>query len=305
MKKETSKRNSEYLTVLLRRRSAAAFCCGIITLILAFYAIIAGVIKTVEVMHANGFTSFVYYTMISNTFGAISMAFVFPYTVEGMRKKRFTVPKWVAVMHYVVTASITVTMLFVLAFMSWAAPDGAFGGVNILTHVFCPLLILISFFQIESGHLFTWKDRLLSVIPFSVYSVVYLVEVFVIGETNGGWRDIYHVKDYISPFLAFPLLLLLAFGVCISVALLANRLTKERNKKMFAFWSGDHDPVEARIEAYGLGTMAGRLSEDNEIHIPYDILTYLAKSCDTDLESLIRPFVKGFLIERDYRDRSQ
>ena len=116
MKTENKTNIREYLTVLLRRRSVIALCCGTITLMLSFYGIIAGVNRTIDVFHENGFTSFVYYTMISNTLAALSVAFVFPYAVEGVRKKRFVLPKWVAVMHYAATTSIAITMLFVLAF---------------------------------------------------------------------------------------------------------------------------------------------------------------------------------------------
>ena len=140
-------------------------------------------------------------------------------------------PKWVTLMHYMVTTSITITMVFVLAFISRVSPSDAFGGANLVTHVFCPLLILISFYQMESGHIFTWKDRLFAVVPFCSYMIVYLIEVVAVGEANGGWPDIYHITEYLSPSLAIPLSLLLAFGVSTAVALLSNYLTKNAEKK--------------------------------------------------------------------------
>ena len=132
---------------------------------LAFYGIIAGVIRTIDVLHKDGFVSFIYYTMITNTLAALSMAFVFPYAIDGIRKKRFTLPRWVAVLHYMVTTSIPITMLVALALISRVSYEDALGGSDVVTHVFCPLLIIISFFQMENGHLLTWKDRLLGVIP--------------------------------------------------------------------------------------------------------------------------------------------
>ena len=44
----------EYLTVLLRRRSVIALCCVTITLILALYGIIDGVIRENTVLNENG-----------------------------------------------------------------------------------------------------------------------------------------------------------------------------------------------------------------------------------------------------------
>ena len=292
----------EHLTVLLRRRSVIALCCGVLTLLLAFYGIIAGVNKMIAVYHENGFMSFIYYTMLSNLFAALSAAFVLPYSVEGIRRKRFVLPEWVSVMHYMATVSITITMVFVFAFISWAAPDLAFGGHNLVAHVFCPLLILISFFQIESGYLFTWKDRLLGIIPFCLYQVVYFVEVVVIGEENGGWKDIYRIRQYLSPYLAIPLLLLLAFGVSTAIALVSNRLTNKRKEEIYRLWRDDLDPIEIRIEAYGLGRMTSQHSDRENIQIPYDILQYLAERYHLKTEDLMKPFVKGLLIGLDEKD---
>ncbi len=292
----------EHLTVLLRRRSVIALCCGMLTLILAFYGIIAGVNRTASVYHRNGFSSFIYYTMLSNTFAALSAAFVFPFAVEGIRRKRFTLPRWVAVMHYTATVTITITMAFVLAFISWASPEDAFGGSNLATHVFCPLLIFISFFQIESGNCFAWKDRLLGMIPFCLYMTVYYIQVVAIGEANGGWPDIYYIKEYLSPYLAIPLLLALAFGVSVAIALLSNRLTKKRSENIYMLWRDDLDPIEVRIEAYGLGRMMSQHGERDSIQIPYDILKYLAERYHLETEDLMKPFVKGLLMGLSEQD---
>ena len=293
----------EHLTLLLRRRSVIALCCVILTMILAFYGIIAGVERMILVAHENGFMSFIYYTMVSNAFAALSAAFVFPFAVEGVRKKRFLLPKWVALLHYMATTSIAVTMVFVLAFMSWADPQGAFGGANLVAHVVCPPLILLSFFQMESGHRFTWKDRLLAVLPCAAYLIVYYVEVVLIGEANGGWPDIYHVREYTSPAVAIPAFLLLAFGVSTAVAAVSNLLTKRRRQKMFRLWEEDLDPVEVKIEAFGMGRMAAQYDDENRIQIPYDILAHLAKRYHVGTEELMRAFDKGLTVEREDREK--
>lgn len=51
-------------------------------------------------------------------------------------------------------------MFFTAAFISWASPDDAFGGPNLFMHVFCPILILVSFFQIKNDRIYTFRDRL-------------------------------------------------------------------------------------------------------------------------------------------------
>ena len=293
--------NREYMVGLLKRRSIAALVCGILTLILAFYGITAGVIKTITVRNENGFFSFIFYTMLSNTLAALSVAFIIPFAVEGIRKSRFTVPGWTAVFHYMAATSITVTMVFVLAFMSWVSPEDAFGGANKATHVICPILILISFFQMETGHIYTLKDRLLGIIPFSIYMIIYYIEVVAIGQAAGGWPDIYHIMEYAPPILALLILLLIAFGVSSAIAAFSNYLTKRRIKAVFRYWKEDAEPVEVRIEAFGLGRAAGMNGEKNNIYIPFDILEYLAKKYGLDDEDLMRPFVRGLLNELEER----
>ena len=297
MNAKKDSQSKEYLTVLLKRRSVIALCCVILTMMLAFFGIIEGVNKTITVLKENGFVSFIYYTMFSNLFAALAVAFVFPFTIEGIRNKRFLLPEWVAVIHYLAATSIAITMIFVLAFMSWASPENAFGGANFVTHIICPVLILISFFQMENGHLYKWKDWLVGIIPFSIYLVIYLIEVVVIGESNGGWPDIYQIQEYISPALAVPILLLFAFAVSAAIALLSNYLTKKRRKKMYQLWQENMDPVEVRIEAYGIGRMAGRSREINSIRIPFDILKYIADKYHLKIEDLMKPFIKGLLME--------
>ena len=52
-------------------------------------------------------------------------------------------------------------------------------------------------------------------------------------------------------------------------------------------------PVEASIEAYGLGTMMARGMGKEGAQIPYDILEYLAERYHLKAEDLMKPFVKG------------
>ena len=46
-----------------------------------------------------------------------------------------------------------------------------------------------------------------------------------------------------------------------------------------------------------MGRLAGRYSEKNSIQIPYDIIKELAEKYNLEQEDLIKPFVKGLMIE--------
>ncbi len=289
--------NREYMVGLMKRHSVTALCCGLLTLALAFYGITAGVIKTITIRNMNGFYSYIYFTTLSNTLAALSVAFTIPFAVEGIRKNRFTVPGWTAIFHFMSATSISVTMVFVLAFMSWAAPEDAFGGANIFTHVVCPLLILTLFLQMETGHIFTLRDRLISIIPFCIYMAVYYYEVVLVKPDAGGWPDIYHIAEYAPPFIAMPILLLIAFGTSSAIAAISNLLTKRWFAKMFRYWDENADPLEVRIEAFGLGRMIGMNAEKHNIYIPFDLLEFLAKKYGLKDMDVMKPFMKGLLDE--------
>ncbi len=297
MKKDfTQKHSYDYLTNFYRIRSIIALCCGICTLILAFYGIIAGVIRSIAYTHTYGFTSFIYFTMISNTLALFAVAFVIPYAVEGIKKKRFVLPKWVAMINFISATSIAIVLAFVLSVISWTSPQDAFGGINLILHIHCPFLILISFFQVENRYKYSMKDCLIGCIPFFIYAIVYYIEVGLIGEKNGGWPDIYHVQEYVPSAVAAPILMIFGLIVSCIIAAISNYLTKKREKKMFSHWEKDIDSIEAKIEAYGLGNMMSNAEDKNNIVVPMDILEYIAQKTNVKTEELIKSYIKGVIV---------
>ena len=55
------------------------------------------------------------------------------------------------------------------------------------------------------------------------------------------------------------------------------------------------DPVEAKIEAYGLGNAMGKIKDENNIMIPLDILDYLSKKSKVNTDELIKSYVTGYI----------
>lgn len=290
------KKSHDYLTNFYRHYSIIALFSGIFTLILSFYGIIAGVIRTVERMKVNGFFAFAFFTMIANILAALSVAFIIPFAVEGIKKKRLVLPKWIAIFHYISTTSVAIMLVFVLAFISWSSPYDAFGDSNLVMYIFCPILILLSFFQIENRYTYKKKDYFIGCIPLYIYEIVYYIEVVLIGEENGGWKDIYRVQEHLPPIVAMLSLVLLGLGTSYLIAVISNYLTKKRESKMFNYWNKkDIDPIEAKIEAYGLGNAMSKVKDENNIMIPIDILDYLSKKSNINTDELIKSYVTGLI----------
>ena len=86
----------KYLITLQQRRSVIAMIAGVFILSLTFMAIIQGV----QSRAAGRESLFHYFTVLSNIFSAVGAAFMIPYAVEGIRRKRFVLPRWVVLFQY-------------------------------------------------------------------------------------------------------------------------------------------------------------------------------------------------------------
>ena len=104
-------------------------------------ALIASVTTVVVAIHAivNSMLSFVpddtsatslyqFFTPNANTLTAIAAAMIIPFAIDGIRKKRFTYPKWIALLHYSGTICTTFVMVFGACVMSFFDMKAAFGG---------------------------------------------------------------------------------------------------------------------------------------------------------------------------------
>ena len=121
--------------------------------------------------------------------------------------------------------------------------------------------------------------------------LLYLVMVVIIGEANGGWRDIYKLATYLPPAISTPLML--GFGVAVGIRAVYNRLTDYRQAEMQRLWNDDLSPVEIKIEAYGLGRYTGLHDEETNIVVPVDIFRKFYERYDVSIDEQVRAFVKG------------
>lgn len=293
----------QYLIDLQKWRSRTALIACVITLFFALYGIAGGLVQ--YAYHGDiAKELFRYFTVDSNCLTAFAASILIPFAVEGIRKKRFSYPKWAAMIHYSGTICTTLTMVFAMCFISWYNPELAFGGYNILLHIVCPSMVLISFFLVESHFHYTVKDVLLCMIPIAVYAVVYIFNVVILTEANGGWPDIYSLTSFLPIPVTLVGMFLLAFGVAMAIRAVYHRLGAERIKKQYGVWKDDMDPVEIRIEMYGLGRYAGHHEDRSYAILPLDIIDLLAEKYQIDKQDLINPYIRGLLDgQKELNDR--
>ena len=298
MKRERRRSASRsYIIALSRSRSRLALLASLITISFSAYGIIGGIVIYAET-GIEPREIFRYFTINTNCLTAFAACMIIPFAVEGMRKKYFSYPKWAAMIHYCGMVCTTLTMITAVGLISLADPEMAFGGYNLYLHVICPVMVMVSFFMVESGFDFTFRDSVIACIPAWIYGLIYLWQVALIGETNGGWEDLYHVLEYL-PFpvaLAVPAYALIVLGLALLIQWLYNRLTRRRLERMNSrLWPEDVDPAEINIEIFGLGRYMGKHADVKFVELPLDLLGWIADRYGLETESLIRPYIRGFM----------
>ena len=97
----------QYLISPEKSRSVAALVAGALvfagTLLCVFWAI--DLYRSMMLQ---------YFTLLSNLLSAIGAAFMIPYAVEGIRKKRFTLPRWVVLFQFSGAVCVSITMVAAL-----------------------------------------------------------------------------------------------------------------------------------------------------------------------------------------------
>ena len=284
-----------YMINLYRLRSITALTACVLTFACCMYAVAGGLMEDPSVLTPErGNQLFRLFTVNSNFFSAIGASLMIPYAVEGVRKKRFTYPKWIQLIQYSGAICTTLTFLFALfLIMPTRGFALAFTRMNFWLHLVCPLMTLILLFSVEADMRLSLRESLICLIPFFIYASVYLVMVVLIGEANGGWRDIYRLATYLPPAISAPLMLMLGFGVASGIRAIYNRLADYRQKEMQRLWSEDLSPVEIKIEAYGLGRYTGMHDEDTNIVVPVDIFRKFSERYGVSVDEQARAFAKG------------
>ena len=236
---------------------------------------------------------FRYFTTLSNLTTALAAGFILPFAVNGIRRKRIVYPRWLFLMHYAGTICTTLTLLFALVFILPWDPAFAVGGGQKFLHIICPIAILTAFLLVEGGYLLTRRNTCFCLIPFLVYSLVYVVMVVLLGKERGGWEDLYMLNTYVPFYLSLPALWLLSYGLASVIRIASNRLAVMRKERLLSLWTEDMEPVEVNIEIYGLGRYNGLHDEKSEMSIPYDILESLAERYAMDPTALMKVYTKG------------
>ena len=146
--------------------------------------LVAGcVIKGLTIASPRG-KLFRFFTTLSNLLLALSSAAVLACSPGEL-------PLWTVIFKYAGTCAVTVTMLTVLLFLGPVSQGwkGLLTGLELILHLICPLLALVSFIFFEKTEMPLWTLAV-GVAPVLIYGALYCCKV-VFAPEERRWEDFY------------------------------------------------------------------------------------------------------------------
>ena len=158
----------------------------------------------------NGRNAFIYFTNISNLLVGFMALINATFLMLSIVKKRDCVPLIFTLIKIILISMTTVTFFVVLFVIG--PTDGYqknYSGRSLFTHLIVPLLSLISYLFFEEKMQLEWKYSLLILIPFVIYSIVYVINVIILES----WPDLYHINKQGLWYLFLVAFVVAGFGV--------------------------------------------------------------------------------------------
>lgn len=283
-------KHKKYLIALEETRSVIALITGILILFITLGAIFYMIEITTEEEN-----SLHYFTVLSNLLSACGAAFMVPFAVEGIRKKRFIMPRWLILFQYSGATCVAITMVTSIGLILPIQGIDAMSGANFWLHIITPGCTVILFQSVETGMEFSRREMITVLIPYWLYMAVYFVMVVLVGKENGGWSDFYMAMAFWPAWISLVLMLGMGFAVSAVMRVIHNQRAYLSQKRITKAWTNELEPVMLLTEAFGLGRYIGSKCPREELTIPLDIFTSMSEKYDVSLEKLVKAYVKGAL----------
>lgn len=217
---------------MTKKKVLISLTFNILAFISTIYAIISYFFIEPNILIQNGLDSIKYFTTDSNILAAIACAVTAIFDIRILTKKSDTIPKSVMMLKFIGTACVTLTMTATVLFLMPVYGMFVLKGSLFIVHVSTPLLALLSFVFLETVHYISIPKSLLGTVPMMIYGIVYYIEVAVIGEANGGWKDFYAYNRGGHWFLSTVLMTSGCFVAAILTAVVHNLYLKHITKKI-------------------------------------------------------------------------
>ncbi len=177
----------------------------------------------------TGVDSFKFFTTDSNILAALSSLVLIPYEVQILKGKRESLPRGAVLFKFVGMTSVMLTFVTVITLL--LPQYGAVFlllGTSFYMHLAGPLAALVTFLFLETDVKIRLPEAFLALIPSVLYGSVYLVEVVIIGEKNGGWMDFYTFNRGGYWYITMFVILIATYLMALLARFIHNSMVKSK-----------------------------------------------------------------------------
>ena len=212
----------------MNKRILSALILNILVVIATTAIVISYFFHSNNPLVLSGFDSFKFFTTDSNVLAALTSLVLIPFEIRILRGKRAKLPHAAVVFKYVGMTAVMLTFMTVIVLLApYYGLPLMYQETGMYMHLAGPLAALFTFLFLETDSRITIPESFLALVPSVLYGAVYLVEVIVIGEQNGGWMDFYTFNRGGLWYITMPVILVATYVIATVTRLIHNKLTKK------------------------------------------------------------------------------
>jgi len=240
-----------------------------------------------EGLGVEGPAIFRMFTIESNLLVGLCAVLCLPYQIDGYRTRNFHMPRWIMYTFYVGVTAVAMTFFIVIAVLSPFAGYRVMllTSSNMLLHLFTPVLAITAFLFVVTDHNIKRFGIPVALLPIALYGAVYMVMVFVIGEENGGWSDVYQMNTYAPWPVIFAGFLCIAGLITAGLRAVHNKMharQKDMTAQLFLEAYGHAASIEDAVLALAEDDRRNDPG-DNDITVPRRTLRTLEEQYHSEL----------------------
>ena len=252
-----------------------------------------------------GLRTFCMFTVNSNILMGASMALVFPYSLDGLRKHNFHLPRWVVDMVYAGVTAVALTFLISLCVL--APVKGfvlIFTGSRFFLHGLCPILAIVAFCFFISEQRIRFRDTLFALVPVLIYAVLYYVMVVVLGEDRGGWNDFYGFATRLPVWIPMVSIMPLTFLIATVIRIFHNRTFDQRRQEEAAYFSEVFAHADIREIVAAMARFHRENAKGRDIVVPGRVIAIMVENNEGDCtwEECCGIYLKEYLQSNEAMD---
>ncbi len=245
-----------------------------------------------------GIRTFCMFTVNSNILAALSVTMTIPYTIDGLRKHNYHLPRWVTVFTFAGVTAVTLTFLISLFILSPVKGFRLiFSGSRFFLHGVCPILAFVAFCFFMSAQNVSFSDQIIALIPVVLYSVLYYIMVVVIGEENGGWNDFYGFATRLPLWIPVTFIIPITYAISSLIRFLHNRCFLRRKEEEAAYFKEVFGKADIHTIVCAMARLHSSTIKTLDIVIPRRVISIMQQNSEDDdsLDELCQAYLQEYL----------